>query len=51
MEWTLELFVDRMNATFGQLLRKELAKLSHEVITAAVVNPRVQEFQLETATL
>jgi hypothetical protein len=31
-EWTPEIFVDRMNITFGQLLRKELVKLSREVI-------------------
>jgi hypothetical protein len=31
-EWTPEFLVDRMNITFGQLLRKELAKLSREVI-------------------
>jgi len=29
--WTPELFLDGMNATFGQLLRTELVKLSNEV--------------------
>ncbi|KIJ89769.1 hypothetical protein K443DRAFT_126671 [Laccaria amethystina LaAM-08-1] len=32
LEWTPEFLVDHMNITFGQLLRKELAKLSREVI-------------------
>ena len=30
-EWTPELLVDGMNATFGQLLRTEVVKLSNEV--------------------
>jgi hypothetical protein len=31
-EWTPEPFVDHMNRTFGQLLRTELEKLSHDVV-------------------